>query len=329
MSALNKKHEELLEESQQVKKEMLAKIEQLEAEQKGLMKRLSLLEGVESEKEKLLEKMKRSLKVKEDEKKQLEKEMRLHETVEKRLQQEKAELLKRLKNQRVTTLHWQYRVDRLLEIRLCRNCVDAKNDAYANGLGYTWLPDCVHANCGIVKSCLQAGLPGHDGQDEFVTPIYWDEDATLKSLEKELGLSMTISLANLNETIEKEKKKLDETPEPKPTDKGTDDKTLYLQQDKVTLLHDLKQQRTMALHWQYRMDRLMDLRLCQECIEEKDDAYSAGKGFAWVPNCKDVDCVDFRRVLRAGLPDYEDELIKPDYWKKDAMLAKLDKQRQL
>ena len=228
MSALNKKHEELLEESQHVKKAMLVKIEQLEAEQKGLMKRLALLEGVESEKEKLLEKMKRSLKEKEDEKKadekvtqwekmELMKAVRLHETVEKRLQQEKAELLKRLKDQRVTALHWQYRVDRLVEILLCRKCVDAKDDAYANGLGYTWLPDGVLADCGVAKSCLQAGLPGHDGQDEFVTPIYWDEDATLKSVEKELGLSMTISLANLDETIEKEKKKVvDETPEPKP-----------------------------------------------------------------------------------------------------------------
>ena len=104
---------------------------------------------------------------------------------------------------------------------------------------------------------------------------------------------------------------------------------MQLQQDKVTLLHDLKQQRTMAFHWQYRVDRLMDLRLCQECIEDKDDAYSAGKGFTCVPDCDLVDRANFRRVLRAGLPDHEDDLKKPDYWKKDAMLAKLDKQLQL
>ena len=330
MSALDKKHEELLEESQQVKKALQAKIEQLEAEQKGLMKRLTEMEVAENEKKKQLEKMKRSVKEKAEEEKALQgekmelmKSVKLQEAVVKKLQQEKGVLLKQLKEQRVTALHWQYRVDRLLEIWLCRKCVDNKDNAYSDGLGYTWFPDCGSSNCNIIKMCLQAGLPGHDGEDEFVTPVYWDEDATLKSVEKELGLSMAISLASLDETIEKEKKEvieavdgerkllhhmakamtnLDETPEPKPLGDGPDAEKLQLQQDKVTLLHDLRQQRTLAFHWQYRLDRLMDLRLCHQCCEEKDDAYSAGKGLAWVPNCDLVDCGNFRRVLRAGCP---------------------------
>lgn len=61
------------------------------------------------------------------------------------------------------------------------------------------------------------------------------------------------------------------------------------------------------------MDRLLDLRLCHECCEEKDDAYTAGFGFAWAPDCGLIECRDFNHLLCAGLVGYEDDLVKPDY----------------
>ena len=57
-----------------------------------------------------------------------------------------------------------------------------------------------------------------------------------------------------------------------------------LQKGKVKLLKDLKEQRELALRWQYRCDCLLDQILCRECDEEKDDAYVIGKGYTRFPN---------------------------------------------
>ena len=43
------------------------------------------------------------------------------------------------------------------------------------------------------------------------------------------------------------------------------DRVMALQRENVQLLKDLKEQRELAFHWQYRCDRLPDLRLCREC----------------------------------------------------------------
>lgn len=271
MAALDKKHEELLEESQQVKRALLAKIDQLEKEQKQLTKRLTELEGTENKRKEQLDELQRAMKEKVEEEQELTMKVTIVHEEEKTDKEEKAtqwenredviklELVKRVREQRTTALHWQYRVDRALEHWLCHRCQNAKIDAFSNGVGYTWLPECDLPDCGVAKSCLQAGLPGHNGEDEFVSPRYWCDDDGLKEVEKELAMNLGISLANLDQAIEKEKKEdavegekkllhhiakamTDvKIPQPHPVD-------LHLQQEKVTLLHEWRQQRTLALH---------------------------------------------------------------------------------
>ena len=132
------------EEAQRVKQLMVDKIEKLEQEQKQLIKRLQHLEVVEDEKRQALERMKRAV---------IEKE----EVV--KLQKEETKVRDRLKQQLETTLHWQYRVDRLLEYWLCADCAERKSEVYWEGRGYTWYPSgCDDRRCIEIAACLQAGL---------------------------------------------------------------------------------------------------------------------------------------------------------------------------
>ena len=82
------------------------------------------------------------------------------------------------------------------------------------------------------------------------------------------------------------------------------DRVKTLQRDKVKLLKELKKQRELSLHWQYRCDYLLDEILCKECDEEKNDAYAMKKGYTWLPNCGTMDRKIARYHFRTGLPGY-------------------------
>ena len=102
-------------------------------------------------------------------------------------------------------------------------------------------------------------------------------------------------------------------------------RVMTLQRENVQLLKDLKEQRELAFHWQYRCDCLLDQVLCRECREDKDDAYMFDKGFTWYPEyCGLIDCKLARQHLSAGLPGYEKQLVMPDYWEEDSMLKSLE-----
>ena len=67
--------------------------------------------------------------------------------------------------------------------------------------------------------------------------------------------------------------------------------------------------------WQTRCDRLMDMLLCNHCIDEKDQAYEKGEGLQWSPNC-DGTCRRVAYILRDmthkihAKPDYADEKVE-------------------
>ena len=67
--------------------------------------------------------------------------------------------------------------------------------------------------------------------------------------------------------------------------------------------------------WQTRCDRLMDMLLCNHCIDEKDQAYEKGEGLQWSPNC-DGTCRRLAYILRDmthkihAKPDYADEKVE-------------------
>ena len=292
------------EEAQRVKQVLVEKIEKMEQEQKHLFKRLQHLEMVEDEKRQSLEKLKRSV---------IEKE----EVV--KLQKEETKLRNQLKQQRESALHWQYRVDRMLEYWLCSVCADKKNVAYYQGKGFTWFPEgCDDRRCMNAAACLRAGMLNCE-EAAFEKPAYWKEDAELQALTNQLVDRLGKSLSDFGDTIAKSKARENN----KLTEVESD--AMHLKDEIVNLLQELKTQRTMMFQWQYRADRLMELYLCQECNEEKNGAYTIGKGFGWMPlNCESIDCRDARRVLRAGLPDQE-EVEKPRYWQQDSLLVSLDK----
>ena len=98
-----------------------------------------------------------------------------------------------------------------------------------------------------------------------------------------------------------------------------------LQQENVKLLKDLKEQRKLAFHWHYCCDRLLDLRLCRDCQEDKDDAFMMGKGFTWFPEyCGLIDCELAKMRLRKGLPGSPETFLMSDYWEEDPVLKSLE-----
>ena len=52
------------------------------------------------------------------------------------------------------------------------------------------------------------------------------------------------------------------------------------------VLPTLSQVNAQRVLWQKRCDRLLDGVLCNYCVDDKDDAFAAGKGLDWIPdNC--------------------------------------------
>ena len=77
----------------------------------------------------------------------------------------------------------------------------------------------------------------------------------------------------------------------------------------------LEQVNRQRVIWQTRCDRLMDMLLCEHCMNEKDEAYEEGEGLQWNPYCDG----SYRRVayILRGInhrlhakPDYADEKVE-------------------
>ena len=77
----------------------------------------------------------------------------------------------------------------------------------------------------------------------------------------------------------------------------------------------LEQVNRQRVIWQTRCDRLMDMLLCEHCMNEKDKAYEEGEGLQWNPNC-DGSCRRVAYILRDinhrlhAKPDYADEKVE-------------------
>ena len=62
------------------------------------------------------------------------------------------------------------------------------------------------------------------------------------------------------------------------------------------VLPTLSQVNAQRMLWQKRCDRLLDEVLCNQCIDDKDDAFAEGKGLDWIPdNCSE--CLSVRHIL--------------------------------
>ena len=62
------------------------------------------------------------------------------------------------------------------------------------------------------------------------------------------------------------------------------------------VLPTLSQVNAQRVLWQKRCDRLLDHRLCNHCLDEKDDAFARGQGLDWIPdNCNE--CSTVRRIF--------------------------------
>lgn len=85
----------------------------------------------------------------------------------------------------------------------------------------------------------------------------------------------------------------------------------FLRQDQTKLLRQRIQELEAALldqqqesrMWQKRLDLVPDQVLCNECIEDKDDAHYAGKGLHWVPRPRCTLSHRIRTSLQAPMPE--------------------------
>lgn len=86
----------------------------------------------------------------------------------------------------------------------------------------------------------------------------------------------------------------------------------FLRQDKPKLLRQRIQELEATLWdqqqeshiWQKRVDLVLDQVLSNECIEDKDDAYYAGKGLYWVPSPRCILCHHIRTSLQEPMPEH-------------------------
>ena len=60
------------------------------------------------------------------------------------------------------------------------------------------------------------------------------------------------------------------------------------------VLPTLSQVNAQWVLWQKRCDRLLDHVLCNQCIDDKDEAFAEGKGLDWIPD----NCSECRTVQR-------------------------------
>ena len=61
--------------------------------------------------------------------------------------------------------------------------------------------------------------------------------------------------------------------------------------------------------WQQRADSLTDTILCDDCQQEKNEAYAKGEGIQWVTNC-DWPCKQVARILEEGVYCEKDFYLK-------------------
>ena len=86
----------------------------------------------------------------------------------------------------------------------------------------------------------------------------------------------------------------------------------FLRQDQTKLLCQRIQELEAALRdqqqesrmWHKRLDLVPDQVLCNEYIEDKDDAHYAGKGLHWVPSPRCPLCHRIRTSLQAPMPEH-------------------------
>ena len=66
------------------------------------------------------------------------------------------------------------------------------------------------------------------------------------------------------------------------------------------VLPTLSQVNAQRVLWQKRCDRLLDHVLCNQCIDDKEDAFAEGKGLDWIPdNCSE--CRTVQRIFKQSV----------------------------
>ena len=82
------------------------------------------------------------------------------------------------------------------------------------------------------------------------------------------------------------------------------DQTKLLRQSIQELEATLRDQQQESRMWQNRLDLVPDQVLSNECIEDKDDAYYAGKDLHWVPSPRCTLCHRIRTSLQEPMPEH-------------------------
>lgn len=94
-------------------------------------------------------------------------------------------------------------------------------------------------------------------------------------------------------------------------DRHGDDGEKVVRQDLTRLLRQriqaleaaLQTQQQESRPWQKRLDLILDKVLCNQCIEDKDDAYYAEQGLHWAPSPSCPVCVNLHTSLQAPMPE--------------------------